>query len=269
MDTLYLNTKTIEIKRLVIETITKAKGGHIGTSLSEVDILTALYFHTLNISPDTLNAPERDRFVLSKGHGSEGLYCTLAAKGIISREDLANYLTHKSDLTIHPTNQVNGIEINTGALGHGFSNAVGMALAAKIQNASYRTYILTGDGELQEGSIWEAAMAAAHFKLGNLTLIVDNNKIQLGDRIENTMGIEPLDAKFQAFGFDVHHVDGHSISDICSLFDTLDYDGERPHAVIAHTVKGHGVSFMENIVEWHHRIPTMEEAETALKELVV
>lgn len=263
-----LETKAIEIKRLIVATITKAKGGHIGTSLSETDILTALYFHTLNITPANFRSPERDRFVLSKGHGSEGLYCTLAAKGIFPVSDLDKYLTHASELTIHPTRHINGVEMNTGALGHGFPNAVGMALAAKKSGAKYKTFVLTGDGELQEGSNWEAAMSAAHFKLGNLTLIVDNNKLQLGDKVEKTMGIEPLDKKLEAFGFEVHHVNGHSMKELTELFDSLDYGSDKPHAIVAHTIKGSGVSFMENIAEWHHRVPTPAEAEVALKELV-
>jgi transketolase len=264
-----LETKSIEIKRLIVETVTKAKGGHIGTSLSETDILTALYFHILNIDSTNFKNPDRDRFVLSKGHGSEGLYCTLAAKGIFPEANLAKYLTHESELTIHPTNHINGVEVNTGALGHGFSNAVGMALAAKKSGRKYRTFVLTGDGELQEGSNWEAAMSAAHFNLGNLTVIVDNNGLQLADRIEKTMRIEPLGEKFKAFGFDVHYVDGHSMPELTKTLDNLDYSGDKPHAIIARTTKGKGVSFMENIAEWHHRVPTPAEAEIALKELKI
>ncbi len=267
MDIPSLEKKANEIRQLIIRMVTHAKGGHVGTSLSETDILTALYFHTLNISKENMTNPDRDRFVLSKGHGSEGLYCTLAAKGIFPLEDLDRYLTHESPLTIHPTNHVAGVEVNTGALGHGFPNAVGMAIAAKKSGRNYRTFVLTGDGELQEGSNWEAAMAAAHFKLGNLTVIVDNNSLQLADRIEKTMGIEPLDKKFEAFGFDVHRVDGHSQKELTELFDRLDYLGDRPHAVIARTTKGSGVSFMESVAEWHHRVPTPAEAEIALKEL--
>jgi transketolase len=267
MDPYLLEKQANEIRKLIVKTITKARGGHIGTSLSETDILTVLYFHTLNISKENLRSPERDRFVLSKGHGSEGLYCTLAAKGIFPLEHLDHYLEHDSVLTIHPTNHINGIEISTGALGHGFSNAVGMALSAKLSGAKYRTFVLTGDGELQEGTNWEAAMSAAHFKLGNLTVIVDNNKLQLADRVEKTMDIEPLDKKFEAFGFDVHNVDGHSVQKMAELFDQLDYTGDKPHAVIAHTIKGAGISYMENIAEWHHRVPTPEDAEIALKEL--
>jgi len=262
-----LNTKAIEIRRSIVSTIVKAKGGHIGTSLSEVDILTALYFRVMNYSVDNYTDPDRDRFVLSKGHGSEGLYCTLAAKGIIPQSELDTYLTHDCHLTIHPTRHVPGVEINTGALGHGFSIAVGIALGAKKSGKKFRSFLMTGDGELQEGTNWEAAMSAAHFKLGNLVLIIDHNKLQLSDRIAHTMGLDPLDKKFASFGFDVHQIDGHSMKEIVDTLEKLDYEGDKPHAVIAHTVKGKGVSFMENIAEWHHRVPTPDEGAAALKEL--
>lgn len=262
-----IKMKSKEIRKLILSTIVKAKGGHAGASLSEVDILATLYFHVLRISPETLQDPLRDRFILSKGHGSEGLYCTLAAKGILPKSELDRYLTHACDLSIHPTNHVPGVEICTGALGHGFSIAVGIALSAKKKNQSYRAFVLTGDGELEEGSNWEAAMSAAHFKLGNLTVIVDNNQLQLIDFISHTMEIEPLFDKFVSFGFDVHVVDGHSPQDLCRVFDNLDYEGDKPHAIIARTVKGKGISFMENVPEWHHRIPTEVEGDAALMEL--
>jgi transketolase len=262
-----VESKAKEIKRLVVKTITKAKGGHIGTSLSEVDILATLYFGILNVDAQRPDYPDRDRFILSKGHGSEGLYCSLAAKGFFPEAELESYLQHDCPMTIHPTRHVPGVEMNTGALGHGFSNAVGVALAARLRKRPFRAFVLTGDGELQEGSNWEAAMAAAHFELGNLVLIVDNNGLQLADRIDRTMGIEPLGAKLEAFGFDVHPVDGHSIPALLELFSGLDYAGKKPHAVVARTTKGKGVSFMEGVPEWHHRIPTPEEGARALKEL--
>jgi transketolase len=267
MDTHELEATAEEIRRLVVKTIARAKGGHMGASLSEVDILTALFFGFMHCDPAAPEDPERDRFILSKGHGSEGLYCTLAHKAYFPQAMLDEYLTHDSPLTIHPTRHVPGVEMNTGALGHGFSNAVGVALSAKKSGRRFRTFVLTGDGELQEGTNWEAAMAAAHFKLGSLVVIVDNNRLQLADKIENTMRIEPLDRKFEAFGFDVQHVDGHSIGEILETLAGFDYGGEKPHAIIAHTVKGQGVSFMEGVPEWHHRIPTQEEAARALEEL--
>jgi transketolase len=256
-----------EIRRDIVSMIVKAKGGHLGSSLSEADILAVLFFRTLNFSPENAASPDRDRFVLSKGHASEGLYAALAGRGFFPKSWLFDYLGHDSPLTIHPTRHVPGVEINTGALGHGLSIGTGMALAAQKTGRSYRVFVLTGDGELQEGSNWEAAMAAAHFQLGNLTLIIDHNGLQLADTIANTMEISPLREKLSAFGFDVHEVDGHDSGALSALFDSLDYAGEKPHAVIAHTVKGKGVSFMENRPEWHHTIPTEEQGEMALAEL--
>jgi transketolase len=262
-----LQSKSNEIRQMVLRMITRAKGGHLGASLSEADILTALFFHTLRLSPENLDDPDRDRFVLSKGHASEGLYCALAAAGFFPSSWLGEYLSENCPLTTHPTNHVPGVETNTGALGHGFSIAVGMALGAKKASRPCRVFVLTGDGELQEGTNWEAAMAAAHFKLGNLTWLIDNNGLQLAAPVRDTMGIEPLEDKLRAFGFAVHHVDGNNAEDIAALLDGLDYEGGVPHAVIAKTVKGKGVSFMENVPEWHHRIPTEEECEKALREL--
>jgi len=263
----FLEKKANEIRCMVVKMITHAKGGHIGASLSEIDILTALYFQILKLNSQDLYNPLRDRFVLSKGHASEGLYCTLAAAGYFNSELLDSYLEPGCPLTIHPTNHVPGIEVNTGALGHGLSIATGMALASKRSASFYRVFVLTGDGELQEGSNWEAAMAAAHFQLGNLTVIVDNNGLQLNSIISHTMGIEPLEEKFKAFGFDTATVDGNSPEEVAVLLESLDYQGSRPHAVIAKTIKGKGVSFMENVPEWHHRIPTEEECQAALREL--
>ena len=267
MKDIEINQKANEIRKNVVSMIVKAKGGHVGCSLSEVDILTVLFFHTLNFSPDDLHEPNRDRFVLSKGHASEGLYATLAERGFFPKSWLFEYLKHDSPLTIHPTSQVPGVEINTGALGHGLPIGAGMALAARKTGKKYRAFVLTGDGELEEGTNWEAAMAAAHLKLGNLTLIIDNNGLQLSDTVTNTMEIAPLKEKLIAFGFDTHEIDGHDTHALARLFDTLDYAGEKPHAVIAHTIKGKGVSFMENRPEWHHTIPTEEQGEMALKEL--
>jgi transketolase len=263
-----INQKANEIRRNTVSMITKARGGHLGSSLSEADILAVLFLHVLKLSPDKLTDPDRDRFILSKGHAAEGFYCTLAESGFFPKSWLFEYLNHDCPLTIHPTIDVPGIEISTGALGHGFSIAAGMALAARKTGRKYRTFILTGDGELQEGANWEAAMAAAHYKLGNLTLIIDNNGIQLSEAIAKTMEIQPLREKFEAFGFDVHDVDGHDTEALVRLFDSLDYASIKPHAVIAHTIKGKGVSFMENKPEWHHTIPTEEQGAMALKELV-
>lgn len=266
-----LQSKANEIRRMVLEMITHARGGHIGASFSELEILTALYFHIMKINPAAPDDPGRDRFVLSKGHASEGLYCTLAAAGFFDRGLLETYLSADCPggipLTIHPTNHVPGVEVNTGALGHGLSIAAGMALASRRSAFPYRVFVLTGDGELQEGSNWEAMMAASHFKLGNLCLIVDKNGLQLADRVDATLGIDPLDAKLAAFGFEVHQAPGHSTADLCRIMEGLDYAGEKPQAIIAKTVKGKGVSFMENVSEWHHRIPTGEECRRGIEEI--
>jgi transketolase len=264
-----IEKKANEIRKSIVSMIVKAQGGHVGCSLSEADILAVLFFHVLNLSPETQNDPNRDRFVLSKGHASEGLYATLAERGFFPKSWLFEYLKHESPLTIHPTSKVPGVEINTGALGHGFSIGTGMALAARKTGRNYRVFVLTGDGELEEGTNWEAAMAAAHYRLGNLTLIVDRNSLQLMETVTNTMEIAPLREKLEAFGFDVHDVDGHDTDAMTLLFDSLDYTAEKPHAVIAHTIKGKGVSFMENKPEWHHTIPTVEQGEAAMKELSI
>jgi transketolase len=269
MDMMELKSQSIVIKRSIITAITHAGGGHVGSSLSEADILTALFFHVLRFSPENVHDPDRDRFVLSKGHASEGLYAVLAEGGFFPKEWLGEYLTEKCPLTTHPTNKIPGVEVNTGALGHGLSVAAGMALGAQKQGKTFRVFVLTGDGELQEGSNWEAAMTAAHFKLGNLVWIIDNNGLQLNSLISETMGIEPLKDKLLAFGFDVHAADGTDAGGVAALLDSLNYGGDRPHAVIARTVKGGGVSFMENVAEWHHRIPTEAECAMALGELAL
>ena len=267
MNGIEIKQKSNEIRKSIISMIVNAKGGHIGCSLSEADILAVLFYKVLNFSPETRNDPKRDRFVLSKGHASEGLYATLAERGFFPKSWLFEYLQHECPLTIHPTSKVPGVEINTGALGHGLSISTGMALAARKTNRNYRVFVLTGDGELEEGTNWEAVMAAAHYKLGNLTLIIDNNGLQLVDTVSNTMDIAPLREKLEAFGFDVYDVDGHDTDALAQVFDSLDYSGQKPHAVIARTTKGKGVSFMENRPEWHHTIPTEEQGEMALKEL--
>jgi transketolase len=262
-----LEVRAREIRRMVIKMICGAGGGHAGASLSEIDILTALYFRVLAISPQRAADPSRDRFVLSKGHASEGLYCTLAAAGFFPEAWLDDYLKPDCPLTIHPTNKIPGVEVCTGALGHGLSIGAGMALGARKAALPFRVFVLTGDGELQEGSNWEAAMAAAHFGLGNFVWIIDNNGLQLVSGVKETMGIEPLEAKLLSFGFEVKTIEGNNSEKVAEALENLDYKGDIPHAIIAKTVKGKGVSFMENVCEWHHRIPTGEECARALKEL--
>ncbi len=243
--------------------------GHPGGDLSAADILTALYFDVLRFDPATPLLPGRDRFIMSKGHCSALLYATLAEAGFFPAERLSTYMKPLSLLNGHPDrNKCPGVEANTGPLGHGMPIAVGAAKAAKITGANWRTFVLTGDGELQEGSNWEAAMAAAQFQLDNLTLIVDRNRLQQGDGTETTISLEPLPERFTSFGWAVREVDGHDLSALVGTLRSVPFEAGRPNCVIAHTIKGRGVPFMENRVEWHHRIPTSTEMETAMTLLI-
>jgi transketolase len=257
-----------EIRAQSLRMVRRAGIGHPGGDLSAADILVSLYFGALRVDPARPDWPERDRFVMSKGHCSGVLYATLAAAGFFPSELLNDYMQPLSPLNGHPDrNKARGVEANTGPLGHGMPVAVGMALAAKLDDAAWRTFVLTGDGELQEGSNWEAAMAAAHFELDNLTLIVDRNRLQLGLPTEGTIRLEPLSDKFKAFGWSVREVDGHDHEALLDCFAQLPFQPGKPNCVIAHTVKGNGVSFMAERPEWHHRVPTDAELERALQEL--
>ena len=256
------------IRRNSLRMVHAARLGHPGGDLSAADILAALYFGVLRIDPLNPSMPDRDRFILSKGHCSASLYATLAEAGFFPRERLAEFMKPLSMLNGHPDrNKVPGVEANTGPLGHGLSIGVGAAKAAKITGAAWRTFVLTGDGELQEGSNWEAAMAAAQFRLDNLTVIVDRNRLQQGDETERIVGLEPLADRWQAFGWAVVEVDGHDMAALLATFRGVPFQAGRPACVIAHTRKGKGVSFMENRVEWHHRVPTDQELADALAEL--
>jgi transketolase len=242
--------------------------GHPGGDLSCADILATLFWHTLRIDAAHPHDPARDRFVLSKGHASAALYATLAEAGFFPHDQLATYMRPLSLLNGHPDRcKVPGVEANTGPLGHGLPVAIGMALAAKMDRADWRTFVLTGDGELQEGSNWEAIMAASHFHLDNLTVVVDRNRLQQGDTTERTMRLEPLAERWRAFGWGVVEVDGHNIAAMARVFDELPMASGRPTCVIANTFKGRGVSFIEDRVEWHHRVPTAAELAAALAEL--
>jgi transketolase len=242
--------------------------GHPGGDMSSADILSVLYFAVLRVDPKDPSAPGRDRFIMSKGHCSAALYATLAAAGFFPVEDLDTFGQPLSPLNGHPVRaKVPGVEASTGPLGHGLPIATGAALAAKLEAATWRTYVLTGDGELQEGSNWEAAMLAAHHGLDCLTLIVDRNGLQLGDTTERTVRLEPLAEKWRAFGWAVEEVDGHNHAALLSVFRRLPLEPGKPNCIIAHTRKGKGVSFMEDRVEWHHRVPSEQELELALREL--
>jgi transketolase len=252
-----------------LEMVFEAKAGHIGGDLSCIDILTTLYFHVLRYDPDKPTAVDRDRFVLSKGHCAGALYVTLAEAGFIDRSELSTFLKPNSRLNGHPNStKLPGVETSTGPLGHGLPVSVGMALAARMFNASWRTYVLTGDGELQEGSNWEAAMAAAEFELDNLTLIIDRNRLQQGARTEETNSLEPLADKWRAFGWSVAELDGHDFAQLIAAISPQEAGSGRPRCIIAHTNKGEGVSFMRDRVEWHHRVPSASEYEQARRELL-
>jgi transketolase len=253
-----LARKSIEYRRDTVRAIMHAGAGHTGGSLSCIDILNVLYHRVLRITPQNWLAPVRDRYVQSKGHSVEALYVVLADQGFFPKESLDTLCHYRSPFIGHPTRKVPGIEMNTGGLGHGLPICVGMALAAKRDAHDVRVITLLGDGELAEGSNWEAAMAAAHHRLDNLTAIVDHNALQITGPTRDVCSNEPLDAKFAAFGWDVRRVNGH---DLAALEDTITRPGPAgvPVCVLADTVKGRGVSFMENVLKWHHGVPSAEE----------
>src|SRR3954463_11185294 len=256
------------IRRRNVEMVRAAGNGHIGGDLSAADILATLYWGVLKVDPDRPGDPERDRYIQSKGHASGVLYATLAARGFIPDELLDTYMAEGSPLNGHPDRKkVPGGETNTGPLGHGLPVAVGTAIAARLDGSPRRTFVLCGDGELQEGSNWEAAMAAGHQKLDNLVAIVDRNGLQQGARTEETNTLDPLDARFAAFGWAVRDIDGHDVDALLEAFAAVPFAPGKPSCIIARTVKGRGVSFIEDRVEWHHKVPTAEQAESALTEL--
>jgi transketolase len=263
-----LRTLARSIRRHDIQMVHRAKLGHIGGEMSAIDILTTLYFAVLHVDPQEPNAPERDRFILSKGHSAAALYTTLAHAGFFPLDDLQTFMQPLSKLNGHPDrNKVPGVETNTGPLGHGLPVAVGAALASKLQDATWRVFALTGDGELQEGSNWEAAMAGAHYQLDNLTVIVDRNRLQQGAGTEETMRLEPLADKWRAFGWSVTELDGHDYGKLLDTFARVPFEQGKPNCIIAHTHKGQGISFMQDKVAWHHKVPNAEELAMALAEL--
>jgi transketolase len=250
-----------------MEVIYNAKAGHTGGDLSCLNVLTALYFKYLNIDPRRLDDPDRDRFILSKGHCVEALFTVLEALGILPKDELDSLGHFGSPLAGHPTSDVPGIEVSSGALGHGLPIGVGMALAAKMDGASWKTFVLMGDGEQGEGSIYEAAMAGHQYKLDNLVAIIDRNHLQISGDTEDVMAIDDIHAKWTAFGWDVMEMDGDDMDDICRAFEAVDYGNGKPHLIISNTTKGLGVSFMENEAKWHHGVPTDAQFAQAMKEL--
>ncbi|MDE6813439.1 MAG: transketolase [Duncaniella sp.] len=256
----------INRKRLM-EVVYRAKAGHIGGDLSCLNVLTALYFDVMNIDPSNPSDPDRDRFILSKGHCVEALYVTLESRGYFTHELTDTLGQFGSILSGHPTIEVNGIEVSSGALGHGLSIGVGMALAAKMDSKPYRTFVVMGDGEQGEGSIYEAAMSASHFKLDNLVAVIDRNHLQISGNTEDVMAIENITERWSSFGWDVVTANGDDVADLVKTFHAIDYNCGKPHLIISETTKGRGVSFMENVAKWHHGVPDEGQYRTAIKEI--
>ena len=267
MTTKELKEKSINYRKNILRYIFHANAGHTGGSLSCIDILNVLYNHVMNVSPENFKSPDRDRYIQSKGHSVEALFVVLADKGFFPESDLNTLCKYQSHYIGHPTRKVNGVEQNTGALGHGLPISVGTAIAAKLDNKQFRVFTLLGDGELPEGSNWEAALTAAHYKLDNLCAIIDHNKLQITGPTSEVCNTDPIDTKFESFGFAVRHVDGHDLNALKETFDALPFTEGKPNLVIAHTVKGKGVSYMENVIKWHHGVPSEKQYEDALTEL--
>lgn len=268
MDTKQLQLIAEQNRKRLVEVVYAAKAGHIGGDLSCLNVMTALYFHVMNgLNPKDPKAPLRDRFVLSKGHCVESLYVTLEAKGYLKPEVLDTLGQFGSILSGHPTIEVPGIEVNSGALGHGLSIGVGMAIAAKMDQQPWRTYVMMGDGEQGEGSIYEAAMAANRYHLDNLVAIIDRNHLQISGNTEDVMPIDNIHDRWTAFGWDVILMNGDRMDDIIRTFDNIDYNNGKPHLLVSDTTKGKGVSFMEGIAKWHHGVLNAEQCEAAVAEI--
>lgn len=254
-------------RRRLIEIVYHGGAGHIGGDLSCLNVMTALYFQVMNVNPTVPKMADRDRFVLSKGHCVEALYATLEARGFIARELVDTLGQFGSPLAGHPTIEVPGIEVNSGALGHGLSIGVGMAIAAKKDHKTWRTYVLMGDGEQGEGSIYEAAMAGNQYHLDNLVAIIDRNHLQISGDTEDVMAIESIVERWGAFGWDVSEMNGDDMDSIVETFQNIDYANGKPHLLVSHTTKGKGVSYMENVAKWHHGMPNEQQYQQALAEI--
>jgi transketolase len=262
-----LEEKARQIRRLIIQMLAKAGSGHPGGSLSATDLITALFFYVLRHNPKDPSWPDRDRFHMSKGHCCPLWYAVLAESGYFPKDKLWTLRQLGSILQGHPDRRTPGVEVASGSLGQGLSVGLGMGLAAKIDKRGYRVYVLLGDGETQEGNVWEAAMAASHYRCDNLCAILDYNGFQIDGKTKDIMELEPVVAKWQAFGWHTLEIDGHNMSQILRAYQEAGSVRGKPSIIIAHTIKGKGVSFMENVVDFHGRAPTKEEAEKALKEL--
>ena len=262
-----LQLKSVNYRKALLKYIKIAKVGHTGGSLSCTDILNVLYNDVLNVSPENFSDPKRDRYIQSKGHTVEALYVVLADQGFFPESDLETLCKFQSKYVGHPTRKVKGIEFNTGALGHGLPISAGAALASKKDDAGFRVFTLLGDGELAEGSNWEAAMFASHYKLDNLVAILDHNTLQISGRNRDVCSPYPIDEKFKAFGWSVISIDGNSITELRETFRKLPLESGKPSLIIANTVKGKGVSYMEDVAKWHHGVPTDEQYKLAMEEL--
>ena len=269
-ETLALEKIANNVRMDILEEVYNAKSGHIGGAFSIADILTVLYFNEMNIDAKSPDSPDRDRLVLSKGHASAALYAVLAEKGYIDKEELKTFRNIDSNLQGHPDmNKVPGVDMTTGSLGQGLSVANGMALSSKLDSRGYRVYCILGDGELQEGQVWEAAMTAEKYQLDNLCVIIDANELQLTDTTMNVKGINQndIEQKFRAFGFQTVVIDGHNIESIIRALTIAEMTKGKPTAIICKTIKGKGVSFMENQIDWHGKAPNDEEYKIAMQEL--
>lgn len=264
---LELRRKSVRYRMDILCSIHQAGAGHTGGSLSCVDLLNVLYNRVLKVDPSHPGDPERDRFVQSKGHSVEALYVVLADAGFFPKEQLQTLCRYQSPFVGHPTRKIPGIEQNTGALGHGLPVACGMALGARMSYRDSRAFVLLGDGELAEGSNWEAAMLASHYQLGRLTAVVDHNRLQITGETSDVMGLEPLAEKWRSFGWEVIEADGHDLEGLVAVLDAVSQSYAPPRLILAHTIKGKGISFMENQKSWHHGVPSDEEMDRAMAEL--
>ena len=267
MDLNQLKIKSLEYRKTILDIIYKSGAGHTGGSLSCIDILNVLYNQVLDISPKNYNERDRNHYIHSKGHSVEALYTVLCDQGFFSRRDLEKLNHFDSHFIGHPTRKILGIEHNTGALGHGLSVAVGLALSKKIDKKTNNVFSLLGDGELSEGSVWEACNTASKYKLDNLIVIIDRNDLQITGKTEDVNPIEPIDKKFESFGFEAILTSGNNISDLLNVFKKLPIKEGKPTVVIAKTIKGSGVSFIENQINWHHKVPSEDEYGRAISEL--
>ena len=267
MDTCELQLTAERNRRRLVEVVYHGGAGHIGGDLSCLNVMTALYNRVMNVSPEKVKDASRDRFILSKGHCVEALYTVLEQCGFIDAALLNTLGQYGSVLSGHPTIEVNGIEVNSGALGHGLSIGVGMAIAARMKGELWHTYVMMGDGEQGEGSIYEAAMAGGHYHLDNLVAVIDRNHLQISGNTEDVMAIEDIRQRWTAFGWDVKEMNGDEIQSIVETFDSIDYQNGKPHLLISNTTKGKGVSYMENVASWHHGMPNEEQYQQAIAEI--